>query len=180
MDLSIIVVSYNTRQLLDDCLASLYSAEAPAGGMEIIVVDNGSSDDTPSGLAAYAGRLRTIRLDANLGFVRGMTELVSLAASSNGVADLEPLRGLGALRALDLGRNAVDSLAAISGLTGLQVVTVSRNLVRDLTPLLALTDLTAVAVERNCVPITAITDTTVARIMAAGAEVTYQPQGTCD
>jgi GT2 family glycosyltransferase len=42
--LSVIVVSYNTRQLLDDCLRSLYAAEAPSGGMEVIVVDNASAD----------------------------------------------------------------------------------------------------------------------------------------
>ena len=44
MDLSVIVVSYNTCRLLDNCLASLYAAEPPPGGMEVIVVDNASTD----------------------------------------------------------------------------------------------------------------------------------------
>jgi GT2 family glycosyltransferase len=44
LDLSIIVVNFNTRQLLDDCLQSLYRADTPPGGTEIIVVDNASSD----------------------------------------------------------------------------------------------------------------------------------------
>ncbi len=42
--LSIIIVSYNTRQLLDDCLASIAAADAPEGGLEVIVVDNASQD----------------------------------------------------------------------------------------------------------------------------------------
>ncbi|MCA9875761.1 MAG: glycosyltransferase, partial [Anaerolineales bacterium] len=46
-DLSVIIVSYNTRKLLDDCLASLLAAEVPPGGMEIIVVDNASTDGSP-------------------------------------------------------------------------------------------------------------------------------------
>jgi glycosyltransferase involved in cell wall biosynthesis len=47
MDLSIIVVSYNTCQLLDDCLRSLYAAAPPPGGLEVIVVDNASADGSP-------------------------------------------------------------------------------------------------------------------------------------
>ena len=47
MDLSVIVVSYNTRQLLYECLHSLYAADAPAGGLEVIVVDNASADGSP-------------------------------------------------------------------------------------------------------------------------------------
>ena len=30
-DLAIIIVNYNTRQLLDDCLESIYRADAPGG-----------------------------------------------------------------------------------------------------------------------------------------------------
>ncbi len=68
MDLSIIVVSYNTRQLLDDCLASLYSAEAPAGGMEIIVVDNASSDGSVDMVAGKYPGVTLLACKDNLGF----------------------------------------------------------------------------------------------------------------
>ncbi len=44
LDLSIIIVNYNTRGLLKECLASLQTAVAPPGGLEIIVVDNASTD----------------------------------------------------------------------------------------------------------------------------------------
>ena len=45
IDVSVIVVNWNTRGLLRDCLASTF-AETPSLQMEVIVVDNGSSDDS--------------------------------------------------------------------------------------------------------------------------------------
>lgn len=67
-DLSVIIVSYNTKQLLDDCLASLRQAVAPAGGLEIIVVDNASHDGSPEMVAAKYTEVTTLALTENLGF----------------------------------------------------------------------------------------------------------------
>lgn len=80
---SLIVLAWNQWPLTRRCLDSLLATDLDHA--EIIVVDNGSSDDTPSGLAAYAGRLRTIRLDANLGFVRGMNAGIAAARPGNDV-----------------------------------------------------------------------------------------------
>ncbi|RMH00305.1 MAG: glycosyltransferase family 2 protein [Chloroflexi bacterium] len=66
--LSVIVVSYNTRQLLDDCLASLVRANMPEGGMEIIVVDNASTDGSPEMVAEKYPQVCLIASDENLGF----------------------------------------------------------------------------------------------------------------
>jgi len=68
MDLSVIVVSYNTRQLLDECLQSLYSADAPGGGFEVIVVDNASADDSAAMVTAEYPQATLIVSDVNLGF----------------------------------------------------------------------------------------------------------------
>lgn len=68
MDLSVIVVSYNTRRLLDDCLRSLLAANAPPGGMEIIVVDNASSDGSTEMVRQEHPNVRLIALDENLGY----------------------------------------------------------------------------------------------------------------
>ena len=43
MDLSIVIVSYNTKEVLKDCLASVFRQEF-SFQVEIIVVDNNSSD----------------------------------------------------------------------------------------------------------------------------------------
>jgi GT2 family glycosyltransferase len=68
MDLSIIVVSYNTRQLLDDCLRSLYAATAPPGGMEVIVVDNASADGSPDMVRGRYPQARLIANPTNVGY----------------------------------------------------------------------------------------------------------------
>lgn len=68
MDLSVIVVSYNTRQLLDECLHSLYSADAPGGGFEVIVVDNASVDDSAAMVTVEYPQATLIVSDVNLGF----------------------------------------------------------------------------------------------------------------
>lgn len=68
MDLSVIVVSYNTRQLLDECLQSLYAADAPDGGFEVIVVDNASVDDSAAMVTAEYPQATLIVSDVNLGF----------------------------------------------------------------------------------------------------------------
>ena len=71
---SIIVVSYNTRQLVEDCLLSLERHLDGVIDYEAIVVDNASADGTPAWLSAFAKdrpRLR-VRLSAeNRGFSGG-------------------------------------------------------------------------------------------------------------
>ena len=68
LDLSIIIVNYNTCQLLDDCLQSLAEADVPEGGMEIIVVDNASSDGSQEMVRTKYPDVTLIDLDENLGF----------------------------------------------------------------------------------------------------------------
>ncbi len=68
MDLSVIVVSYNTRQLLDDCLRSLYTAAPPPGGMEVIVVDNASADGSVAMVAENYPQAVLLACDENRGY----------------------------------------------------------------------------------------------------------------
>jgi GT2 family glycosyltransferase len=67
LDISIIIVSFNTRDVLLDCLTSVY---AQTGGIsyEVIVVDNASSDDTPDSVPEKFPDVRLIRNDVNKGF----------------------------------------------------------------------------------------------------------------
>ncbi len=66
--LSIVIVNYNTRQLLDDCLTSLFAAVEPAGGMEIIVVDNASSDGSQEMVRQKYPAVQLIASEVNRGF----------------------------------------------------------------------------------------------------------------
>ncbi len=64
--LSVVVVSYNTRELLRQCLTSVLRA----GPAAIIVVDNASSDLSAEMVRADFPQVRLIASAQNLGFVR--------------------------------------------------------------------------------------------------------------
>lgn len=66
--LSVIIVSYNTRQLLDDCLKSVTAAQQPAGGVEVIVVDNASSDGSQEMVRAVYPDVALLANQENVGF----------------------------------------------------------------------------------------------------------------
>lgn len=67
MDLSVIIVNYNTRDLLKTCLDSL-RGQASTYSSEIVVVDNGSTDGSPELVERTYPGIRLIRNSANLGF----------------------------------------------------------------------------------------------------------------
>lgn len=85
-DITVIVVSYNTRELLRRCLSSL-AAYPCAGATEVIVVDNASRDGSAEMVRAEFPEVRLLTTDRNLGY-----------AAANNLA----LRGLSARYALIL------------------------------------------------------------------------------
>ena len=69
-DVTIIIVSYNTRSLTLECLRSVEST-TDLRRAAIVVVDNASSDGSADAIESEFGdRLRLIRSDENLGFAR--------------------------------------------------------------------------------------------------------------
>ena len=64
-----VVVSWNGAHLLPACLSSL-AAQTGDFELEVLVVDNASSDDTPRVLATHPG-VASVRTAANLGFAGG-------------------------------------------------------------------------------------------------------------
>src|SRR5258708_32715740 len=66
-DLSIIIVSWNTRELLRDCVSSI---QEHLGGVphEVIVVDNASSDDSVEMINSEFPDVRVINNHENVGF----------------------------------------------------------------------------------------------------------------
>ena len=67
-DLSVIIVNYNTRDLLDACLASVLAAERPSAGIQIIVVDNASGDGSVVMVQEKYPDVCLLALDENVGF----------------------------------------------------------------------------------------------------------------
>ncbi len=73
MDLTVVVVSFNTRDLVLACLASLCEALAPQGCIraELRLVDNGSGDGTVAAVGRAFPNVEVIALDRNVGFAAG-------------------------------------------------------------------------------------------------------------
>ncbi len=76
--LSIIIVNYNARDFLKQCLDSLYEAKC-GYRFEILVVDNHSSDDSCAMAQEYFPEVRIIKNRSNVGFARGNNQGISLA-----------------------------------------------------------------------------------------------------
>ncbi len=70
MKLSVVIVSYNVRHYLDECLESVQKALEGIEA-EVFVVDNASTDDTTSVLPQKYTWVRFIANEENLGFSRG-------------------------------------------------------------------------------------------------------------
>ncbi len=77
-DVSICIVSWNTRELLADCLESIEAGQG-AARHEVIVVDNASTDHSAD---MVQNRFPSVRLECsghNLGFARGSNRAMELA-----------------------------------------------------------------------------------------------------
>jgi N-acetylglucosaminyl-diphospho-decaprenol L-rhamnosyltransferase len=79
LDLSVVIVNWNTRGLLSDCLQSV---QATAGDIvsEVIVVDNGSSDGSQAMLAERFPDVRLLQNAENVGFARACNQGVNASS----------------------------------------------------------------------------------------------------
>lgn len=66
---SVLIVNWNAKAFLAECLASL-SEEASRYPLEVVVVDNASSDGSPEMVASRFPHVQLIRNPENLGFAR--------------------------------------------------------------------------------------------------------------
>jgi N-acetylglucosaminyl-diphospho-decaprenol L-rhamnosyltransferase len=78
VDLSIIVVSYNTRELLRTCLQSIYDTIQELR-FEVFVVDNNSADGSADMVAGEYPQARVIRNHENAGFARANNQAISVS-----------------------------------------------------------------------------------------------------
>ncbi|BDG73481.1 glycosyltransferase family 2 protein [Roseomonas fluvialis] len=68
--LSVVIVTWNCRALVLDCLAALFASELPAQ-TEVIVVDNASADGTAAAVAVAFPEVLLIANHENAGFAAG-------------------------------------------------------------------------------------------------------------
>ncbi|KWW28909.1 MAG: glycosyltransferase group 2 family protein [bacterium P3] len=68
MNIAVVILNWNGRKMLEQFLPSVTACSAPA---EVVIADNGSSDDSLTFLATRYPELRVIALDRNYGFAEG-------------------------------------------------------------------------------------------------------------
>ena len=78
-DASVVVVSWNTRDLLERCLSSIAPGRQDID-LEVIVVDNGSSDESPHMVRDRFPEFRLIENLTNLGFSRANNQAMRSAS----------------------------------------------------------------------------------------------------
>lgn len=82
VDLSVVIVARNCRDVLKECLDSVFASDA---GLvtEVIVVDNASADHTLEMLRSNFPDVHTVESEVNLGFTRGNNLAFTLARGRN-------------------------------------------------------------------------------------------------
>ncbi len=92
----VVVLNWNRADLTTNCVRSLLATDHPAGSFEVVIVDNGSVDDSVLTLRSRFPVVRIIENGLNLGFAegcnRGMRDLddVDLVALVNNDSEVEP------------------------------------------------------------------------------------------
>lgn len=71
---SVVILNWNGRRYLDDCLTALQSQTF--ADFEIILVDNGSTDDSVEWIEAHFPQVRLIRNAQNVGFAEGNNQAI--------------------------------------------------------------------------------------------------------
>ncbi len=77
-EISVVIVSWNTKDLLCACLDSLFSRDHGVP-LEVIVVDNFSGDGSADGVAARFKEVRLIRNADNRGYAAGVNQGLEIA-----------------------------------------------------------------------------------------------------
>lgn len=78
MDVSILVVNYNTCQLTVDCLRSVYASKTEYR-YEVILIDNNSSDDSVAVISEQFPQARLIENTQNTGFAKANNQGMEIA-----------------------------------------------------------------------------------------------------
>lgn len=80
---AIAIITYNSAEKLPDCLTSLKQQNYPVELVDIIVVDNNSSDDSLEIVRQLMPQAKVIKNLVNVGFARANNQAYELAQESN-------------------------------------------------------------------------------------------------
>jgi len=78
MELSIIIVSYNTRELLRQCLGTVYRTTSGLE-FEVIIVDNGSTDESIRMVKENFAEVILIQNNQNVGFAKANNQAICIS-----------------------------------------------------------------------------------------------------
>src|SRR3990167_6484228 len=78
MELSVIIINWNTKKLLEDCLRSIFKFTKDIK-FEVIVVDNGSKDGSQAIVKKKFPQVKLIPNKDNLGFAKANNQGIKLA-----------------------------------------------------------------------------------------------------
>ncbi|MFD0697777.1 glycosyltransferase family 2 protein [Paenibacillus sp. GCM10027628] len=78
MDLSVIILNYNTRELTLNCLQSVF-ASTTSYKYEVILIDNASSDNTLQAVVEHFPQVTCIANDQNVGFSKANNQCIKIA-----------------------------------------------------------------------------------------------------
>jgi len=115
--ISVAVLSWNGRHHLEACLPALCAQKVPGFEWEVLVLDNGSNDDTVEWVRRHHPEVRLLESEVNLGFCAGNNRLLREAEGEAVVFlnnDTRPCPGWLAALA-DALASAPEDVAAISG-----------------------------------------------------------------
>ncbi len=79
MDVSVIIVNYNTKDLTVNCIKSIYASESKYS-FEIILVDNASTDGTVDAIRDLFPQVRIVENTENVGFARANNQAAEITA----------------------------------------------------------------------------------------------------
>ncbi|MDP4086260.1 MAG: glycosyltransferase family 2 protein [Bacillota bacterium] len=79
MDLSIIIVNYNTKKLTMECIESVYNATTGINGFEIFLVDNASTDGSVEAIKKAFPNVCFIENDKNVGFSKANNQAIKVS-----------------------------------------------------------------------------------------------------
>lgn len=79
MKLSVVIVNYNVKELLEQCLISVFRALEKTGSSEVFVVDNNSSDGSVDFLRPLFPQVQFIANKDNIGYAKANNQAIRMA-----------------------------------------------------------------------------------------------------